>query len=307
MKHMNLIQRIVNEVTDKLIKALCYDNEIRVYVVDATTMVQTAQKKHETWSAATAALGRAMVGTTLLGATLKGEDKLTARIAGGGPIGYMLIDSNAKGETKGYIKNPFVSLPLNEQGKIDVKGAVGTDGMMTISKDLGLKDPFVGQVPLVSGELGEDFTYYMANSEQIPTAIGLSVLVNPDETVKTAGGFMIQVLPGASEATIQKVEQAIADLPQVSKLMDEGEKPEEILNRLVPDGSSHILEDMPVSFTCDCSKDRFESAIVTLGEKEIQDMIDEDKEAEAVCHFCRTKYHFNEEELIALKEEAKSK
>ncbi|GAA0368532.1 Hsp33 family molecular chaperone HslO [Alkalibacterium iburiense] len=270
-------------------------------------MVQTAQEKHETWSAATAALGRAMVGTTLLGATLKGNDKLTVRIAGGGPVGYLLIDSNAKGETKGFIKNPFVSLPLNDQGKIDVKGAVGTDGMMTVSKDLGMKDPFVGQVPIVSGELGEDFTYYMAHSEQIPTAIGLSVLVNPDETVKTAGGFMIQVLPGASDATIQKVEQAIAELPQVSKLMNQGETPEEILRRLVPDGSSHILEEMPVSFTCDCSKDRFETAIVTLGEKEIEEMIDEDKGAEAVCQFCRTKYYFNEEELTKLKEEAKNR
>ncbi|WP_343756326.1 Hsp33 family molecular chaperone HslO [Alkalibacterium iburiense] len=294
-------------MTDKLIKALCYDNEIRVYVVEATSMVQTAQEKHETWSAATAALGRAMVGTTLLGATLKGNDKLTVRIAGGGPVGYLLIDSNAKGETKGFIKNPFVSLPLNDQGKIDVKGAVGTDGMMTVSKDLGMKDPFVGQVPIVSGELGEDFTYYMAHSEQIPTAIGLSVLVNPDETVKTAGGFMIQVLPGASDATIQKVEQAIAELPQVSKLMNQGETPEEILRRLVPDGSSHILEEMPVSFTCDCSKDRFETAIVTLGEKEIEEMIDEDKGAEAVCQFCRTKYYFNEEELTKLKEEAKNR
>lgn len=294
-------------MTDKLIKALCYDNEIRVYVIEATSMVQTAQEKHETWSAATAALGRAMVGTTLLGATLKGNDKLTVRIAGGGPVGYLLIDSNAKGETKGFIKNPFVSLPLNDQGKIDVKGAVGTDGMMTVSKDLGMKDPFVGQVPIVSGELGEDFTYYMAHSEQIPTAIGLSVLVNPDETVKTAGGFMIQVLPGASDATIQKVEQAIADLPQVSKLMNQGETPEEILNRLVPDGSSHILEEMPVSFTCDCSKERFETAIVTLGEKEIEEMIDEDKGAEAVCQFCRTKYYFDEKELTRLKEEAKNK
>lgn len=297
----------MNKVTDKLIKALCYDNEIRVYVVEATSMVQTAQEKHETWSAATAALGRAMVGTTLLGATLKGNDKLTVRIAGGGPIGYLLIDSNAKGETKGYIKNPFVRLPLNDQGKIDVKGAVGTDGMLTVSKDLGMKDPFVGQVPIVSGELGEDFTYYMAHSEQIPTAIGLSVLVNPDETVKTAGGFMIQVLPGASDTTIQKVEQAIAELPQVSQLMNQGETPEEILSRLVPDGSSHILEEMPVSFTCDCSKERFETAIVTLGEKEIEEMIDEDKGAEAVCQFCRTKYYFNEEELTKLKEEAKNK
>lgn len=289
---------------DKLIKALGYNNQIRIYVVDATEMVKTAQEKHNTWSAATAALGRAMVGTTLLGTTLKGDDKLTVRIDGKGPVGYILVDSNGKGETKGYINNPQVSLPLNEQGKIDVRGAVGTDGMLTVSKDLNMKSPFVGQVPLISGELGEDFTYYMANSEQVPSAIGLSVLVNPDETVKTAGGFMIQVLPEAEDETIAKVEKAIADLPLISKLMDQGETPEEILGRLVPDESTRILETMPVSFKCNCSKERFKDAIVSLGEKEIQEMIEEDHGAEAECHFCRTTYHFSEEELSELKEES---
>ncbi|GEK89995.1 Hsp33 family molecular chaperone HslO [Alkalibacterium putridalgicola] len=290
-------------MSDKLLKALGYNDQIRVYVVDTTDMVKTAQENHQTWSAATAALGRAMVGTTLLGATLKGEETLTVRIEGNGPVGYILVDSNGKGETKGYIKHPEVSLPLNEHGKIDVRGAVGTEGMLTVSKDLNMKRPFVGQVPLVSGELGEDFTYYMANSEQVPSAIGLSVLVNPDETVKAAGGFMIQVLPNASEETIGKVEEAIAELPLISKLMDEGETPEQILDRLVKDGSARILETMPVSFKCNCSKERFKDAIVSLGEKEIQEMIDEDHGADAVCHFCRTTYHFDEEELNALKEE----
>ncbi|MFO8069617.1 MAG: Hsp33 family molecular chaperone HslO [Alkalibacterium sp.] len=288
---------------DKLIKALGYNDQIRVYIVDATTMVKTAQEKHETWSAATAALGRAMVGTTLLGTTLKGEEKLTVRIDGKGPVGYILVDSNGKGETKGYIKNPQVSLPLNEQGKIDVRGAVGTDGMLTVSKDLNMKRPFVGQVPLISGELGEDFTYYMATSEQIPSAIGLSVLVDPDETVKAAGGFMMQVLPDAEDETITKVEEAIANLPLMSKLMDAGETPEQILDRLVTDGSARILETMPVSFKCNCSKERFKDAIVALGKQEIQEMIDEDHGADAVCHFCRTIYQFSEEELNELKEE----
>lgn len=282
---------------DKLIKALGYGDQIRVYVLDATEMVRTAQEKHQTWSSATAALGRAMVGTTLLGTTLKGDEKLTVRIDGQGPVGYILVDSNGRGETKGYIKNPQVSLPLNEQGKIDVRGAVGTDGMLTVSKDLNMKKPFVGQVPLVSGELGDDFTYYMANSEQVPSAVGLSVLVNPDETVKVAGGFMIQVLPDAEEETIAKIEEAIADLPQLSKLMDQGEAPEQILDRLVTDQSARILETMPVTFRCNCSKERFKDAIVSLGEKEIQAMIDEDHGAEAECHFCRTTYHYSEDEL----------
>ncbi|OJF95513.1 Hsp33 family molecular chaperone HslO [Alkalibacterium sp. 20] len=290
-------------MSDKLIKALGYNDQIRVYVVDATDMVKTAQEKHGTWSAATAALGRAMVGTTLLGTTLKGDEKLTVRIDGKGPVGYILVDSNGKGETKGYIKNPQVRLPLNEQGKIDVKGAVGTDGMLTVSKDLNMKRPFVGQVPLISGELGEDFTYYMANSEQVPSAIGLSVLVNPDETVKAAGGFMMQVLPEAEDETIAKVEEAIGNLPLMSKLMDEGETPEQILDRLVTDRSTRILESIPVSFKCNCSKERFKDAIIALGKKEIQEMMEEDHGAEAMCHFCRTTYQFNEEELNELKEE----
>lgn len=291
-------------MSDKLIKALGYKDQVRVYVVDATDMIREAQKKHDTWSAATCALGRAMVGTTLLGATLKGEEKLTVRIEGDGPIGYLLIDSNGKGETKGYIKHPHISLPLNDQGKIDVRGAVGTEGMLTVSKDLGMKEPFVGQVPLISGELGEDFTYYMANSEQVPSAIGLSVLVNPDESVKAAGGFMIQVLPNAEDETIDKIEQAIAELPMVSQLMEKGETPEEILDRLVGDGSARIVDGLPVSFTCDCSKERFKNAIITLGKQEINDMIDEDGGAEAVCHFCRTPYHFDRNELEELMEEA---
>ncbi|TVP90969.1 Hsp33 family molecular chaperone HslO [Alkalibacterium sp.] len=292
-------------MSDKLIKALGYDDQIRVYVVNATDMVKEAQEKHDTWSAATAALGRAMVGTTLLGATLKGEEKLTCRIDGGGPVGYLLVDSNGKGETKGYIKNPQVSLDLNEQGKLDVRGAVGTEGMLTVSKDLGMKEAFVGQVPLVSGELGEDFTYYMANSEQVPSAIGLSVLVNPDETVKAAGGFMIQVLPDAEEETIARLEDTINSLPMVSQLMDKGESPEEILDRLVSDGTARVVDTMPVSFRCDCSKDRFKGALVTLGENELQQMIDEDHGAEAVCHFCRSEYHFNESELKELIAETK--
>lgn len=287
-------------MTDKLIKALGFDDQIRIYVVDATDMVQTAQEKHNTWSAATAALGRAMIGTTLLGATLKGEEKLTVRIDGQGPVGYLLVDSNGKGETKGYIKNPHVSLPLNAQGKLDVKGAVGTEGMLTVSKDLGMKEPFVGQVPLVSGELGDDFTYYMANSEQVPSAIGVSVLVNPDESVKTAGGFMIQVLPEASEETIARLEETISSLPMISELMDRGETPEQILERLVGGESARVLETLPVAFECDCSKNRFKNALVTLGTEELQQMIHEDQGAEAVCQFCRTKYHFDEEELQEL-------
>lgn len=291
-------------MTDSLIKALAYNNEIRVYVIKATDMVEEARKLHDSWSTATAAIGRTMIGTTLLGATLKNkQDKLTVRIQGGGPIGYMIADSNMYGETKAYVDNPHVTLDLNDKGKLDVKGAVGTDGMLTVSKDQGLKTPFTGQVPLISGELAEDFTYYMAVSEQTPSAFGLSVLVNPDESVQAAGGFMIQVLPGASDETIDELEKTIQQIPQISGSLGQNMDLEEILIQLVGQDNYKILEEMPVTFKCDCSKERFSSAIISLGKEEIQQMIDEDGGAEAVCHFCRTKYHYNIEELEALKEE----
>ena len=291
-------------MTDSLIKALAYNNEIRVYVIKATDMVEEARKLHDSWSTATAAIGRTMIGTPLLGATLKNkQDKLTVRIQGGGPIGYMIADSNMYGETKAYVDNPHVNLDLNDKGKIDVKGAVGTDGMLTVSKDQGLKTPFTGQVPLISGELAEDFTYYMAVSEQTPSAFGLSVLVNPDESVQAAGGFMIQVLPGASDETIDELEKTIQQIPQISASLGQNIDLEEILIQLVGQDNYKILEEMPVTFKCDCSKERFSSAIISLGKEEIQQMIDEDGGAEAVCHFCRTKYQYNIEELEALKEE----
>lgn len=293
-------------MADSLIKALAYNKEIRVYVVDATDMVEEARRLHDTWSTATATLGRTIIGTTLLGTTLKNEeDTLTVRVQGDGPIGHIIADSNMFGETKAYVENPHVSLELNEKGKIDVRGAVGTDGTLTVSKDQGLKAPFTGQVPLVSGEIAEDFTYYMAVSEQTPSAFGLSVLVNPDESVRVAGGFMIQVLPGATEETINQLEKTIQEIPQISDSLANNRDLEAILIQLVGENNYKILEEIPVSFKCDCSKERFANAIVSLGKEEIQQMIDEDGGAEAVCHFCRSKYHYTAAELEELKREAK--
>lgn len=293
-------------MTDSLIKALAYNNEIRVYVVDATDMVEEGRRLHDTWSTATAALGRTMIGTTLLGATLKNEnDALTVRVQGDGPIGHIIADSNMYGQTKAYVENPHISLELNEKGKLDVKGAVGTNGALTVSKDQGLKTPFTGQVPLISGELAEDFTYYMAVSEQTPSAFGLSVLVNPDESVRVAGGFMIQVMPDASDETIMALEQTIQQIPQISDELDKDRNLENILIQLVGEDNYNILEEMPVSFKCDCSKERFANAIVSLGKGEIQQMIDEDGGAEAVCHFCRKKYQYSAADLEKLKEQAK--
>ena len=292
---------------DYLVKALAYDGIVRAYAVNATQTVAEAQRRHETWHTASAALGRSLVGGLLLGATLKGEDKLTVKIMGDGPAGAIIVDSNAKGEVKGYIQNPKVALPLNAQGKLDVRGAVGTQGLFTVIKDLGLKEPFTGQTPIVSGELGEDFTYYLASSEQVPSAVGLSVLVNPDDTIQTAGGFMIQIMPGASDEIITCLEQKLASLPRVSSLLADGMTPEQILETILDDTTIFYLETMPVQFKCDCSKEKFGSALITLGTSELNEMIEEDHGAETVCSFCGNKYHFSEQDLHELVQEIEGK
>lgn len=288
---------------DYLVKALVYGGAVRAYAVNATATVAEAQRRHDTWNTASAALGRSLVGGLLLGATVKGEDKMTVKIQGDGPAGAIIIDSNGKGDVKGYVQNPHINLPLNEKGKIDVRGAVGTNGVFTVIKDLGLKEPFSGQTPIVSGELGEDFTYYLAVSEQVPSAVGLSVLVDTDDSIKTAGGFMLQVMPGDSEEIIETLEECLKDLPNVSSLLDEGKSPEDILAVIFGEEPIQFLEELPVQFNCECSKEKFSTAILTLGTSEIQAMIDEDHGAEAVCSFCGEKYHFDEAELNGLIEE----
>lgn len=293
-------------MSDKLIKALAFNDEIRMYVVDGTDMVAEAQRRHDSWNTATAALGRSMIATTLLATGEKGDAQITVRIDGDGPIGYIVATGNTQGDTKAYIHNPHVSLDLNDQGKLDVRGAVGTQGNLIVTKDIGMKEPFVGQVPLVSGELGEDFTYYLANSEQIPSAVGLSVLVDTDESVRTAGGFMIQVLPNASEETISQLEETLNNLPLVSEMMDQGNTPEEILESLAGEDNYRIIDEQGVQFKCDCSKERFANSLVSLGEDDIKEMIEEDHGAEAVCHFCRTKYQFSEEDLEEILAEIQS-
>lgn len=291
-------------MSDYLVKSLCYDGFVRAYAVDATQTVAEAQRRHDTWNTSSAALGRTMVGALLLGATLKGDDKLTVKVQGNGPAGAIVVDSNARGEVKGYIQNKNLSLPLNAAGKIDVRGAVGTEGMFTIIKDLGLKEPFSGQVPIVSGELAEDFTYYLAVSEQIPSAVGLSVLVETDDTIRTAGGFLIQIMPGADDETITKIEQRLAETRKISDLLDEGQSPEEILQGLLGTEKLEILATMPVEFKCDCSKEKFVEAIIGLGAPEIKAMIEEDHKAEAVCAFCNNKYEYDEADLEGLLAEA---
>ncbi len=290
---------------DYLVKALAYDGNIRAYAVRTTATVSEAQRRHQTWRTASAALGRTLTAGVMMGAMLKGEDKLTIKINGGGPLGTIVVDSNAKGEVRGYVNNPEVDFESNELGKLDVRRAVGTDGTLAVVKDIGLRDFFSGQVPLVSGELGEDFTYYFATSEQVPSSVGVGVLVNPDDTILAAGGFIFQLMPGTPDEIITKLEERIKTIEPISILIERGLTPEQILEELFGKGELKVLETMPVSFECNCSKERFANAIVGLGAAEITAMIEEDGQAEAHCHFCNEKYLFSKEELEELKRDAK--
>jgi len=285
---------------DYLIKSTVYDGMIRAYAAISTNTVEEARKRQDTWATTTAALGRTLTITAMMSAMLKGDDLLTVKIEGGGPIGAIVADGNAKGEVRGYVTNPHVDFELNDQGKLNVAKAVGVEGNLSIVKDLGLKDYFTGQVPIVSGEISEDFTYYFAHSEQVPSAVGAGVLINPDHSVLAAGGFIVQVMPGADEEMITRLEEQIQSFPAISNLIAEGNNPEQILNRLFGDEEVKIHEQLPLEFKCKCSKDRIEQAIKGLGNDEIQKMIDEDQGAEAKCHFCNETYYLTVQELQSL-------
>ncbi|KOS68014.1 heat shock protein Hsp33 [Lysinibacillus contaminans] len=289
---------------DYLVKALAYNDQVRAYSVNTTVTVGEAQRRHNTWPTASAALGRSMTAGVMLGAMLKGEEKITVKINGGGPIGTILVDTNAKGEVRGYVSNPHTHFDLNEQGKLDVKRAVGTNGLLTVSKDIGLQQPFIGQIPIISGEIGEDFTSYLFNSEQTSSAVGVGVLVNPDNTIQTAGGFIIQLMPGAEDEIISAIEERLKVIAPISSMIAEGMTPEQILEQVLGEGNVKVLERMPVQFQCQCSEERVANAIVSLGSEEIQDMIQTDGQAEANCHFCNETYHFTKENLEGLMEAA---
>ncbi len=282
---------------DNLVKALALNEEIRAYSICATAVVKEAQQRHQTFNGATLALGQGIIASLLLGATLKGEDKITVKIQGNGPLGNIVIDSNGKGTVKGYVTNPETYIQPNEENQPSLPATIGS-GILTVIKDLGLKEPFSGQVPL-TGELSQDFTYYMAVSEQVPSAISLSVLLDEEGNVQSAGGFMIQVLPGASEESIEKVENSLAHAGNYAKKLAAGKTPADILTDLLGEDVT-VLEEMPVAFQCDCSKEKFASAIVTLGKDEIQQMMQEDEGAEAVCRFCGNKYTYTKSDLEEL-------
>lgn len=286
---------------DYIVKALAFNGEIRAYSAKTTDTIQEAQTRHYTWPTASAALGRTMTATLMMGAMLKGDQKLTVTVDGDGPIGKIIADADAKGRVRGYVTNPQTHFALNQQGKLDVRRAVGTNGAINVVKDVGMKDYYTGNSPIVSGELGEDFTYYFANSEQVPSSVGVGVLVNPDNSIKASGGFIIQVMPGAKEETINQLEEAIQNMDPVSKMIDDGLTPEEMLTEILGEENVTILETIPAEFECNCGHDKFLNALKGLGEAEIDSMIKEDHGAEAECHFCRAKYQFSEAELEALK------
>ena len=263
---------------DHIVRGLAYGGEIRAYAAITTESVQEAQTRHYTWPTASAAMGRTMTATVMMGAMLKGNQKLTVTVDGKGPIGRIIADADAQGNVRAYVDHPQTHFPLNDQGKLDVRRAVGTDGSIQVVKDVGMKD-------------------YFSTSEQTPSSVGLGVLVNPDNSIKAAGGFIIQVMPGATDETVTKLEEAISQMQPVSKLIEQGLTPEGILNEILGEGNVQILNSTSAQFECNCSHEKFLNAIKGLGEAEIHSMIKEDHGAEAVCHFWGNKYQYSEREL----------
>lgn len=283
-------------MTDYLIRAIDKTKNLRFLAISAKDLVSEAQKRHDTWSASSAVLGRTLVGGVLLAAALlKDKDELTVRLLGDGPVGATVVTAKADLTVKGYVKNPHVALPPKEKGHIDVARAVGK-GWLEVTKDQGLKEPYTGQVPIISGEIAEDFTYYLAKSEQIPSAVGLSVFVQPNNSIGEAGGFMLQALPGASDELLQKVEDRIKNLPNLSTMFLDGAKPEDLAKKILGDDCK-ILSKEDVAFACDCSKEKYSEILATLKPSELQEMIDKDHGAELVCQFCKEKYHYSQEDL----------
>lgn len=291
-------------MADYIVRATAGDHQIRAFAATTKDLVEYARQAHNTSPVATAALGRLLTAGGMMGIMMKGEeDLLTIKIQGSGPIEGLTVTADSKGNVKGYAYNPGVMLPPNEFGKLDVGGAVG-EGVLSVIQDIGLKEPYVGQTILVGGEIAEDLTYYYANSEQTPSSVALGVLMNKDNTVKQAGGFIIQLLPGASEEMIELLEKRLGEIHSVTSLLEEGKTPEMILTYILGGLGLDILEQTPVKFNCNCDKDRVEKALISIGSKELEEMIEEGKSIEVNCHFCNTNYEFTVEDLKDLYEAA---
>ncbi|MGN6714840.1 Hsp33 family molecular chaperone HslO [Anaerocolumna jejuensis] len=282
---------------DYIVRATAADNQIRAFAATTRNLVEHARSVHNTSPVATAALGRLLTAGAMMGSMMKGtDDLLTLQIKSDGPIGGITVTADSKANVKGYVHHPEVMLPPSPKGKLDVGGAL-RPGILSVIKDMGLKEPYVGQTELVSGEIAEDITYYYAVSEQVPSSVALGVLMNKENTVRQAGGFIIQLMPFAEEEVIRKLEEKIAGLPSITSLLESENTPESILTTILGDMGLSMLDTMDTSFYCNCTKERVEKAIVSIGKKEIQEMIDENETIEVNCHFCNSKYHFDVEDL----------
>lgn len=285
---------------DYIVRATAGDHQIRAFAATTRELVEHARIAHNTSPVATAALGRLLTAGAMMGVMMKNDsDLLTIKVQGSGPIEGLTVTADSKGNVKGYAYNPGVMLPPNDKGKLDVGGAVG-EGVLSVIKDIGLKEPYLGQTILVGGEIAEDLTYYYATSEQVPSSVALGVLMNKDNTVRQAGGFIIQLLPGASEEMIDKLEATLSGVTSVTSLLDEGMTPEMILENVLGDLGLEIMDRVPTRFYCNCTKDRVEKALISIGKKDLQEMIDDGETIEVNCHFCGKNYEFTVEELKEL-------
>lgn len=292
-------------MSDYIVRAIAGGGSIRAFAATTGEMVQHARQVHHTSPVASAALGRMLTAAAMMGGMLKGEkDLLTLQIRGLGPLKGVVVSSDSHCRVKGYVFNPNVEIPSKHPGKLDVSGAIG-EGYMSVIKDIGLKEPYAGRIQLVSGEIAEDLTYYYAQSEQTPSAVGLGVLVDTDTSIRCAGGFIIQLLPDAPEEIISTLEQRLNTIPYVTDLLDMGQTPEGILEMLLEGLDMKILDKVPTEFYCNCNKERVEKTLISIGKEELEKIIKDDKKANLHCHFCGKEYDFTEEELLTLLEEAK--
>ena len=289
-------------MSDYLVRATAADAQVRAFAVTARDTVETARAAHDTSPVMTAALGRLLCAGAMMGSMMKGEaDILTLQVQGDGPAGGLTVTADSRGRVKGYAANPQVILPPNSQGKLDVGGAVGA-GSLRVIKDLGLKEPYVGQTQLQTGEIAEDLTYYFAASEQVPSSVGLGVLMEKNNTVKQAGGFIVQLMPFAEGNVIEKLEANLCRIHSVTKLLEDGNSPEQILGILLEGMDMEILSDMPVEFYCNCSRERVAKALYSIGKKEMDEMIKDGEPIEVKCHFCNTAYRFSVEDLVQIRQ-----
>ncbi|MEG0979240.1 MAG: Hsp33 family molecular chaperone HslO [Oscillospiraceae bacterium] len=291
----------------KLVRCISNDGTLCIMATDTTDIVAASQKIHSTSAVASAALGRLLTGASLMGSMLKGEnDSITLRLNGEGPAGSVIAVSNSDGDVRGYIANPDIELPLNVKGKLDVAGAVGKNGTLTVMKDLGLKEPYIGQIPIASGEIAEDITSYYATSEQTPTVCALGVLVDSrDRSIIKAGGFMIQLLPTAFDDTIDAVERCIKGIEPVTTMLVQGFTPEDICKAVLPEFTLEVLDEAQTEYKCNCSKQRVQKALISLGEKELESLAQEEK-TEVCCHFCSNKYNFSSSDIKRILKNAKN-